>query len=78
MAHASKKHMGPGAIGKGDGSGSKTDVGAMPENMVLSNRDKSQHASGRARTQSGFKASNCTITKPIIWKTTISVGVGPD
>jgi hypothetical protein len=41
--------MGPGALGKGDGSGSKTDVGAVPENMVLSNRDKAQRASGRGQ-----------------------------
>jgi hypothetical protein len=49
MARASKKHIGPGALGKGDGSGSKTDIGAVPENMVLSNRDKSRHASGRGQ-----------------------------
>jgi hypothetical protein len=40
MARASKKHIGPGAQGKGDGSGGTTDIPDIPENMVLSNRDK--------------------------------------
>ena len=46
MAHASHKHFGPGAHGKGDGSGAMTtgDTAAIPDNMVLSNRDKAQHS----------------------------------
>ncbi|MCP8938314.1 hypothetical protein NK718_07290 [Alsobacter sp. SYSU M60028] len=49
MANASKKHMGPGAQGKGDGSGAMTDVpkDKIPENMVLSNHDKSRHSDER-------------------------------
>ncbi len=49
MAHADRKHMGPGAQGKGDGSGAMTTLeeGLLPENSVLSNRDKAQHAGGR-------------------------------
>lgn len=49
MANASKKHMGPGAQGKGDGSGAMTDVPKemIPENMVLSNHDKKLHSDQR-------------------------------
>lgn len=49
MAHASKKHMGAGAQGKSDGSGALTDAlkEQIPENMVLSNRDKSRHSGQR-------------------------------
>lgn len=49
MANASKKHMGPGAQGKGDGSGAMTDVpkDKIPENMVLSNHDKKLHSAER-------------------------------
>jgi hypothetical protein len=45
MANASKKHMGSGTQGKGDGTGALTELpeGILEENMVLSNRDKSQH-----------------------------------
>jgi hypothetical protein len=52
MAHASKKHIGAGAKGKGDGTGARTEtaeVAELPENMVLSNRDKSQHSSDRGQ-----------------------------
>src|SRR3954468_7900570 len=44
MANASKKHMGSGMQGKGDGTGALTELpeGILEENMVLSNRDKSQ------------------------------------
>ena len=49
MANASKKHMGPGAQGKGDGTGSLTNEPAVPENMVLSNRDKKQHSDDRGQ-----------------------------
>ena len=49
MANASKKHMGSGAQGKGDGTGAFTELpeGILEENMVLSNRDKSQHSDER-------------------------------
>ena len=49
MANASKKSMGAGTQGKRDGSGAMTSVpdGALPENMVLSNRDKSRHSDDR-------------------------------
>ena len=49
MANASKKHLGPGSQGKGDGSGAMTDLedGLLGENMVLSNRDKAQHSDER-------------------------------
>ncbi len=54
MAHADRKHIGSGAQqGKGDGSGAMTDLpeGVLPENMVLSNRDKTRHS--RERGQDG-------------------------
>lgn len=40
MANASKKHMGPGAQGKGDGSGANTELqrDLVGENDILSNR----------------------------------------
>ena len=49
MANASRKHMGAGAQGKGDGSGALTEVSKdqIPENAILSNRDKSQHSEER-------------------------------
>lgn len=49
MAHASRKHFGPGSQGKGDGTGamSTVDTSAVPDNMVLSNRDKAQHSDQR-------------------------------
>ena len=49
MANASKKLMGSGAQGKGDGTGALTELpeGILEENMVLSNRDKSQHSDER-------------------------------
>jgi hypothetical protein len=49
MANASKKNMGTGAQGKGDGSGALTELpeNVLPDNMVLSNRDKSQHSGER-------------------------------
>lgn len=45
MAKASKKHIGIGSKGKRDGSGAMTDIEKenIPENMVLSNRDKASH-----------------------------------
>ncbi len=49
MANANRHHMGPGAQGKGAGTGALTDLpeGILPENMVLSNRDKSLHGDAR-------------------------------
>lgn len=49
MAHASKKHMSPGLQGKGNGTGATTDMpeGAVGDNAVLSNRDKSRHTDAR-------------------------------
>jgi hypothetical protein len=49
MANASKNHMGAASQGKRDGSGAMTDLpeGILPENMVLSNRDKSRHSDER-------------------------------
>jgi hypothetical protein len=48
MANASRKHFGPGAQGKGDGSGAMSvRPDDMPENFVLSNRDKALHSDSR-------------------------------
>lgn len=49
MANANKKHFGAGSQGKGDGSGAMTvmDDEKLPDNMVLSNRDKAQHSQER-------------------------------
>jgi len=49
MANASSKNMGPGAQGKNSGTGAMTDIDKdmIPENMVLSNRDKAQHSRER-------------------------------
>ncbi|AHF87233.1 hypothetical protein RLEG3_08735 (plasmid) [Rhizobium leguminosarum bv. trifolii WSM1689] len=49
MANANRKHIGAGSKGKGDGSGAMTDLDAeqLPENTVLSNRDKAQHSRER-------------------------------
>lgn len=49
MANASKTHIGPAAHGNGSGSGAMTELpeGILEENMVLSNRDKSQHSHER-------------------------------
>jgi hypothetical protein len=49
MARASKKHLGAGSQGKGDGSGGTAPSVDIPENMVLSNRDKAQHTSDRGQ-----------------------------
>jgi hypothetical protein len=48
MAHASKKHVGAGVQGKGDGTGAMTEA-TVPENTILSNRDKAQHSRERGR-----------------------------
>jgi hypothetical protein len=49
MARASKKRIGPGAQGKGDGAGANTEIpkDRIEENAVLSNRDKAQHSRER-------------------------------
>jgi hypothetical protein len=49
MAHADKKHFGPGAKGKSSGGGamSEIDKDKIEENMILSNRDKSRHPERR-------------------------------
>jgi hypothetical protein len=49
MAHESKKKMGLGSQGKLDGTGAMTVLpdGVLPENMVLSNRDKASHSEER-------------------------------
>lgn len=49
MAHASSKHMGVAGHGKSSGNGAMTDIdkNILPENMVLSNRDKAQHSRER-------------------------------
>lgn len=49
MAKASKKGMGVGTQGKGDGSGALTEISKdeIGENAVLSNRDKSRHSGDR-------------------------------
>jgi len=49
MSQSGKKHMGPGAQGKGHGTGGLTDETEVPENMVLSNRDKKQHSAERGQ-----------------------------
>ncbi|HEV7435135.1 MAG TPA: hypothetical protein VGO22_09735 [Pseudorhizobium sp.] len=50
MANADSKHFGPGGSkGKQSGTGALTDIdkSVLPENMVLSNRDKAQHSRDR-------------------------------
>jgi hypothetical protein len=49
MAHADKKHFGPGAQSKGSGTGAMTNDPPIPENVVLSNRDKAQDSRGRGQ-----------------------------
>ncbi len=48
MANADRKHHVPGVQGKGDGTGAMTEMPEdLPENAVLSNRDKSRHPEER-------------------------------
>ncbi|MCJ2085318.1 hypothetical protein MKK88_04825 [Methylobacterium sp. E-005] len=49
MANASRHKVGPGAQGKGSGTGAMSELpeGVLPDNMVLSNRDKSRHSDER-------------------------------
>ncbi|MCJ9752092.1 hypothetical protein MOV61_15345 [Neorhizobium sp. BETTINA12A] len=49
MAKASSKRMGAGTQGKSSGNGAMTNIDkrTLPENKVLSNRDKAQHSRER-------------------------------
>ncbi|MGK6311673.1 hypothetical protein [Neorhizobium sp. DT-125] len=49
MANASSKHLGAATRGKSNGKGAMTDIdkNVLPENRVLSNRDKAQHSRQR-------------------------------
>ena len=49
MAKADRKHVSLGAQGKGSGEGAMTDFQpeVVPENTILSNRDKQQHTKER-------------------------------
>jgi hypothetical protein len=50
MANADHKHHGAGLKGKGSGTGAMVDMpDSLPENAVLSNRDKKQHSEERGR-----------------------------
>ena len=51
MAHADRKRMGPASQGKHDGGGalSQVPVETVPENKVLSNRDKTQMSGARGQ-----------------------------
>jgi hypothetical protein len=49
MANASKKHIGAGAQGKGDGTGGLSNEPHIQENIVLSNRDKKLHSDDRSQ-----------------------------
>ena len=49
MARADKKHVGAGALGKGDGSGGLSGNTEIAENKVLSNRDKALHSDERGQ-----------------------------
>jgi hypothetical protein len=55
VTKAGKKHFGAGSQGKGDGSGAMSGNADMPENMVLSNRDKARRASGRGQDEKWIK-----------------------
>ena len=58
MANASKKHIGAGSLGKGDGSGAASELprDMVGENDILSNRDKAQHS--RSRGLDGAQIQN--------------------
>jgi len=60
MAHAGRKHLGPGAQQKRAGTGGMSELpdGLVGENMVLSNRDKAQHSEEPARTANGCRRNN--------------------
>jgi hypothetical protein len=46
-----RARLGPGTVGKGKGTGSgaMTDEENIPDNMALSNRDKSRHSHDRGQ-----------------------------
>jgi hypothetical protein len=50
-AHGDGKRLGPGTKGKGAGTGAMTDVqnDLIGDNMVLTNRDKSEHSRDRGQ-----------------------------
>ena len=50
-AHGDGKHLGPGVKGKGSGTGANTDLqdDLIGDNMVLSNRDKTEHSRDRGQ-----------------------------
>lgn len=58
MANASRKHMGVGSQGKGDGSGAlapeRDDL--IGENVILSNHDKAQHSQERGLDSKAIQA----------------------
>lgn len=58
MAHASRKHIGEGSHGKGDGSGAMThmDLDKVGPNDILSNRDKAQHPDSRGLDGKAIKS----------------------
>jgi hypothetical protein len=66
MANADRKHIGSGAQGKGDGTGAMTelDPDVLPENMVLSNRDKAQFRASGDWTARQSKLNSFMIMKP--------------
>jgi hypothetical protein len=49
MAQVNKKHVGAGSHGKGSGTGGLTDDPTIPDNKVLSNRDKALHSDERGQ-----------------------------
>ena len=51
MSKGGKKHFGKGTQGKHSGTGARTVLppDKVEENMILSNRDKSQHPEGRGQ-----------------------------
>jgi hypothetical protein len=49
MPQGSKKRMGSGAHGKGSGAGALAPMPDVPENKVLSNRDKAEHSRQRGQ-----------------------------
>ena len=49
MPQGSRKRMGLGAHGKGSGAGALAPMPDVPENMVLSNRDKAVHSKQRGQ-----------------------------
>ena len=71
MAHARKKHFGPGSRGKHDGSGAETDVPVekIGENMVLSNRDRRSIPTSAARIASRCKQTSFRTTPATGWGT---------